>query len=461
MAPWLAGLLLAAPEATAAELLKVAWASQYEWREDKVASATLAFRYKVKRRWGRGGEVAYEGRAEVVVVGDAVVRRHYAGTTEDRRREVDGHLDWVLGRFLRKPFDREFEGVPVTGPEPAPPDRVKVTAGPRAFWLRGGRLDGVAVELFQDPRTSRPYVARYDYRVEEARGGYMVVAESYDTTYEGERRESSRTLTLAAAGDVPVPATYAHRERQPGGVEADVELAFEPAALNLPDPVVLSAEARDLLKAAWSRRVTLPDGLVVTADFVRSADPAAGRWTTRRVVGSMRYTMPDAAEAQIDEQKTGVSEPDRLARLRETVEGDLRWAFGLLAERPFEEEFAGCGFQLAPAGKGTVVAVLGHAEVLAFRLADGRVAAHRENAPGEEAWWEHKARKQADGRWLLESLVRKVEGEAHAQALEYARLRGHAVPRAFGRFFSEVGPRGRVAGVDAYELKRLKVEPPA
>ncbi|MGQ0615166.1 MAG: hypothetical protein ACT4PV_15645 [Planctomycetaceae bacterium] len=459
MAAWFTCLLLAAPEASASEMLKIAWASQYEWKEDQVGNATFGFAFTVKRKWGQGGETEYEGKGQVVVVGDAVVRRHYRGLAEDRRKEVDGHLDWVLGRFVRKPFEQEFQGIEITGPEEAPTERKKVTAGPRVFYLHKQRLDGVAVERFKDPRTNQPFLVRFDYGLQDVGGGYMVVSETYAYTYEGSKREQSRVLTLAASGETPAPATYAYRERQPGGIETDVALTFDAPVFDLPDPVTLSGEARDLLKQAWDRRVTLPDGLAISADFTRAADPRAGRWVTRRVVGSMRFVMPATVEVLLDEQKTGVSDRDRLARIREAVEEDLRWAFGLLRARPFEEEFLGCGFQLSPAEKGTTVVVLGYSEALAFRLADGRITAHLENGPDDDAWWEHKGRKQADGRWLLDSLVRRIDGETYSQKIAYDKMKGLQVPKGFERFVEDSAARGRARGVDEYDLKKLKAEP--
>ena len=38
-------LLLLVPPPDAAQLLRTAWASQYEWKEDKVQNVTLEFRF--------------------------------------------------------------------------------------------------------------------------------------------------------------------------------------------------------------------------------------------------------------------------------------------------------------------------------------------------------------------------------------------------------------------------------
>ena len=61
----LAFLLFAAPDADPArKLLRVAWASQYEWKEDKVANATFDFEWSRYTRTRRNEEFTVDVEAE-------------------------------------------------------------------------------------------------------------------------------------------------------------------------------------------------------------------------------------------------------------------------------------------------------------------------------------------------------------------------------------------------------------
>ena len=116
MLPALLVLLLGAPEADATKLLKVAYASQYEWKEDGLKNVTLEFTYT----WSWGPKetpkdkkppprIRHEGAGRVVVVGQRVIPGHYPdlgrGQTLDGkeiRAAFQGHIAWILRRFVRQ-----------------------------------------------------------------------------------------------------------------------------------------------------------------------------------------------------------------------------------------------------------------------------------------------------------------------------------------------------------------------
>jgi hypothetical protein len=105
----LALAVLGAPEDAAAKL-RVAWASQYEWKESGVENAVLELTYTSHWKASKTDyEYDWEKRGQIVVAGGEIVRRHYPGTTDNERKTIAGHVAWVLGRFVRKPFEKEFE----------------------------------------------------------------------------------------------------------------------------------------------------------------------------------------------------------------------------------------------------------------------------------------------------------------------------------------------------------------
>ena len=95
-------LFLQAPpdEIDAEKLLRVAYASQYEWKEDDVKSVSLDFTWSTSWKGKDGRETRSQGIGHVLVVGDEVVRRHYPATTKSRKGQADGYLNWILERFI-------------------------------------------------------------------------------------------------------------------------------------------------------------------------------------------------------------------------------------------------------------------------------------------------------------------------------------------------------------------------
>ena len=126
----LASLLVLGAPNDAANQLRVAWASQYEWRESGVANAVLDFTYAYHWKGEKDQEWRYGGRAQVVLAEGEIVRRHYPAVTKDRRKQIDPHVVWVLGRFARRPFEEEFQDMVFEGPEPARDGLLRVSAAP-------------------------------------------------------------------------------------------------------------------------------------------------------------------------------------------------------------------------------------------------------------------------------------------------------------------------------------------
>lgn len=144
----LAMALLGAPE-NAGAALRIAWASQYEWKESGVENVVLEFAYT--NQWhatDSDNQSHSEARGQIVVVGSEIVRRHLPGVSETRRKTIEPHLAWVLERFVRKPFEEEFEDMTFGGPEPTEEGFLRVSVAPRdnpeakSFEILGGPRAG-------------------------------------------------------------------------------------------------------------------------------------------------------------------------------------------------------------------------------------------------------------------------------------------------------------------------------
>jgi hypothetical protein len=444
---WL--LLVAADgESEAAKLLRIAYASQYEWREDAVENVVLEFRYKAKRKWSQGAAEEFEGRAHAVVVGGEIVRRHYRGLSKDRRERLDGHLDWVVARFARKPFEEAFKDAKLEGPEPGTDGKQTVTSGNTAFHLKNGRIVGLEYREGEHA----PWIAM-QLVLADVRDAYAILGESQArTAVDAGTFEHARRLHLFSEQEPPAPLRYVYTAKAPGS-EEEVAFDFSPPKFNNPDAVVVHAAARDALAAAWAGRYGLPETLRCTGAFARKADPKAWSFGPDRCEGQFRVLGLARVEVDVDAPR---SDRQSTAGLDERIAADFRWLFGLLRAQPFETAFAGRGFDLTSEGKSAIVHVFGDPEVLAYRIADGRIVAHLENTADEDAWWEHKTRKVGD-RYLVEKLSRRVGEKTFVQEIQYAKVRGLHLPRAFSRFHANAGFRGSRYAVDEYELRNVRV----
>lgn len=449
MAAGLALLLLLAPD-DPAQMLKVAWASQYEWKEDDVKSATIDFTYT--REWGEKGENKRAGQGQLVVSGDMIVRRHYPDATDpDTRRFIDEHVNWVLGRFVRKPFEETFKDAKFAGPERSAYDQMKITVGERAFYVKDDRIVAAESGFAIGGRT---ILVRADYKLADLGGGYAIVGEtdSYTSPSDSTKVTRERTLTTRTEAERPAPASYTFEERSARGKER-VVFEFHTIRFDLPDPVTLDPKARDVLKEAWARRLVLPDEIRIQGQLQRSIDKDLDRAGWRSdVQGDFQVWGMGSIQISLDEGGDTT---------REQCEKDVRWIFGLLRDTPFEKEFEGCGFELEPQGDDTVVRVYGYPSALAFRISNGVIAGHYDKILSEAGWWTYKTKTAGEGRFQIDNMKREVEGRKIELDFDYQRVRGHQIPKKVGVFCTGFSQRGGTAvGVAEYAFKKAKVSFP-
>jgi hypothetical protein len=441
---FLLALLLSAPEADAATLLRIAYASQYEWKEDHLESVTLEFTYD----WSWGGASHRQGGGELVVVGQAIVRRHLADLDPRHRERFDEHLDWILARFLRRPFEERFGNAAIQGPEELPAGRRKILADGIAYTLKGDRI--VASEL-NVGTAEAPHLVPVEYESAAVGDGYAIVRERVRYT-NGGTFAWTRALETRETPQAPVPASYTYRLEEPLRKE-QLTIRFERAEIDGAHPVVRDPEARDRLRAAWERRFVLPSDLRLDGAFQRRGDKALRRAGWSDVEGRFRLWGMDQLDVVLDDRYRDVP---RGVETENACRRDLAWAFGLLRDRPFAEEFAGCGFERE--GE-EVIRVYGHARVLAYRLAAGALAGHCDRAAGEAGWWTYRTRPNRDGKAVVERMQRRLGRRTITLAFRYGRVQGRQLPK---RLSAPAFPGGRdgVVGVVEYVLKGLKITPP-
>lgn len=452
-------LVLAAPEpgTEAGRLLQVAWNSQYEWREDGVENATLDFAWTWRERGGDGAETARAGRAQVVVVGDRVARRHYPGLEDPAvRARLDEHVDWVLARFVRKPFDEAFEGTDLLGPEEAAGGARRVAAGKRAFLLKGDRIVAEEVDLGGE---GKPFLVRVDYTVADLRDGYTVTGEACSFTRNTARTAWKREMRLREGAGVPAPLSYGYTGERPDTRE-EIRFDFEPIVTNAENPVVLDPAARDALRAVWEKRYTLPDEVRLEGEFVRKVDGDLARagWSNG-VKGRFQVWGMDSIQVALDERWQGRWGGEILR----TCTDHFTEFFGRLKATPFDVEFAGVGFRMEEAGKERVIHLVGYAKALAFRTDGERVTGHLDRVEGEEGWWDWKVKDGRQG-WLLDRMTRKFEEKRVELRFRFAAKKGMQVPVEFEMLglprWGGRGGGGTAFGAVTYELKKVKVSLP-
>lgn len=438
-------LLLGAPEADAATLLRTAYASQYEWKEDRLKSVNLEFTFD----WSSGADgKRRSGRGEVVVVGETVVRRHSADLDPHHRARFDEHVDWVLARFLRPPFEQRFGGVTVAGPEEATAGRTRVSAGGSAYYLKADRIVGAELNI---GTAEAPYLVPVAYESVGLGGGYAIVKERCRYGTDSTSRWS-RALETRETARAPVPAAYTYRLEEPARTE-ELTIRFDRVEIDAAHPVVRDPQARDRLRAAWERRFVLPNDLRLEGGFRRKADRALRRAGWPDVEGRFRIWGLDQIEVVLDDR---YRDQPRGRETQEACRKDLARAFGLLRGRPFDDEFAGCGFE--PEGED-VIRVYGHPHALAYRLRGGVLAGHYERVAGEAGWWTYKTRADREGRAILEGLGRRCGGRNVALAFRWGRVRGQLLPKSVSALAVSSG-RDAAVGVVEYALKRLQITPP-
>jgi len=422
----LALAVLGAPEDAAAKL-RVAWASQYEWKESGVKSAILEFTYASHWKASKTDyEYDWEKRGQIVAVGAEIVRRHFPGATDTERKTIDGHLAWVLERFARKPFEEEFKEMTFGGPEPTEDGLLRISVAPqsnpeakRYYLLKDDRIVGT------EGRTGN----RVRYTVEALEDGYAILGEERAWKQEENEWSSARRLTVEKGKDGPFPKVYTYRLTTASGT-SEVRLDFSTPVVNAKHPVVGDPAARDAAKEAWPRRYVLPGDIRIEAEFHRRIDKDLALlywWDT--VKGDLQVWGMDTIGIALD--KRLFDNRSYATDLRTLCEGHFRWFFSWLHDRPFEKAFAGCGFEFIESGDESVaMLVFGHPSILGLLVREGRIVGYLGHTGDEEIWWRFKAEEDAHrvhvrqaGEGVLQAQVQvhAAQGRRRAQELRSVR----------------------------------------
>lgn len=449
----LALTLLGAPE-DAGAMLRIAWASQYEWKESGVENAVLEFAYT--HQWQAAdsdNQSSSEARGQVVVAGGQIVRRHFPGLSDTRRKAIEPHLAWVLARFVRKPFEEEFEDMTFGGPEPTEDGFVRISVAPR---------DNPAAKhyvLLKDDRiVGREWTSgkRTLYAVESLQDGYAILGDDATwTDKDGGPWSLTHRLELAKSRQPPLPRSYTYSLTSPRST-TDVRIDFSAPKVNVEHPVVGDPAARDAAREAWAQRYVLPSDIRIEAEFHRRIDKDLAQlywWDT--VKGRLQVWGMDTVNVELDQRL--FQNRNWAPRIRTLCEGHFRWFFGWLHGRPFEKVFHGCGFELIESGDESVaMLVYGHPEYLGFLIRDGRIVGYLDRFEDQEIWWRFKLRKSR-----IESMATEIGKDSYKLRFKYLRRKGIDVPKSFEVLGGpRAGSRREGRGIAEYSLKKLKVTLP-
>lgn len=466
MVPALLVLLLGAPETDAAKLLKIAYASQYEWKEDGLKNVTLEFTYtwtwgpKAKPRDKKTPPIinTRKGAGRIVVVGRRVVPGHYpdlrGGKTldgKDVRGEFGRHLGWVLRRFVRQPFDTVFKGVKLKGPEETAFGH-RIVAHGRPIYVKNDRI--AAVETNVSTRKQKRHMVLVQYRHGEVGDGYGILGETCNYKTLGAEKPVSwtRKLTTKDTERAPVPLLYVY-EHTVDKSEETLQIEFDRVTVDSAHPVVLDPVARDLLKGAWGRRFTLPTDMGIEGEFHRRPDRDLDKGGWSDVPGSFEVWGMNEIKATIPENR--IRNKNWRMNVEKTCTDNIRWIFSLLRATPFETEFKDCGFELVPQGKDQVIQVYGYGKALAFKLVGGAIVGHYSSVYGEKGWWNYKVKRTSDGRFILDRMKREFKRRKIDLKFRYGRVKGIQLPKKFDVLGTS--SREPYIGVAEYSFRRLKV----
>ena len=449
-------VLLAAPDAEEArKQLKIAYASQYEWREDKVANATFDFEWVRVSEDRKKLKVTNEARGSVVFVDGEIKRIHIPETGREHRDRVKADMEWVFRRFARKPFDEAFKEAKFQPPEEMADGNTRIVVDNRRYLVADNRITGMEINVGTE---EKPSFVRLVLGPGGLGAGYGILEESLSHTFGGIKTERSQLLKVATVDGVPVPKFMRADSKDRRTTEART-IKFLNPRLNLDHPVAVDAELRDRVKAAWERRYTWPEGIRYEGTWTRELDNATqkGRWA-RDVSGEFQY-LKDHLELTMDEDAR-LRERWRAGILRTSTE-HLQESFDHLLPTPFEKAFPGCGFERDPDQGEDVVRVLGHPTMLALRLDDGAIVGHQTEEFGAVEWWSYKLKKQSDGRLRLDRMTRKIGKKKRTVRFLYSTKKGVQVFKSVERVVTANawgGSDSSDVGIIKYVLKKLYVK---
>ena len=479
----------------AAKRLRVAWASQYEWREDGLKNVTLNFSWDRKRVESNDDERLSSGTGQAVVVGNLIKRVHVDGGWRDDRTEVAEGVRWVLERYVRQPFEEAFRDVVIKDAGKSLSGAFKVSAADKTYYIKNDRI---IAELREIGSARLPREVRVDFKLDDMGDGYARLRELYvQKSSSSKKLATSRTLRPRSDSEVPMPASFVLDDEPRSGGTVVLTIKFEEPTVDVEHPVVMDKNAAEILREAWLNRYTLPDSVRVVADFDRRPDKALGGRGWQRVEGELQVWGMDQIEVELAPEKNSRSNQNgrrwRAAR-RDTCERHIREAFGLLRGTSFEEEFKGCGFELAQDGARKVINVYGfgaHVELwelekqrealskakkpttevderiarlrgrnrVSFLVERDYITGYRRMGAGDDGWTYLKLKKERDGRGLIIRLITTAEGTKLQAKWSYYRAKGLQVPKKIEMLVTP-SPGRDFLGVCAYNLKKIRVSVP-
>ena len=453
-------LILQAPDEVDAEkILRVAYASQYEWKEDEVKSVALDFTWSTMWKGKDGKEYRNQGFGHLLVVGDEVVRRHYPATVSSRRDQTDRYVDWILERFIRKPFEERFKDIKIEADGKTEEGAHRISAGGRVYFVKDDKILGHELAWVENEKPIRVPVA---YTTADMGGGYGVLGERYEYSRDDGKTVNAVVLELQKGSPLPAPAEYRHLSSTPDS-HWEVRIIFDQPRFDAEHATVLEPGTRDLLKEAWATRYTLPNDIRIEAKFEREVDKGlakAGWW--KNIEGQLQVWGMDQITTALSEDT--VRRRRWVDRTKKTVDEHIREFFLGLRTRTFEEEFEHCGFRrIGETKEGVDIEVIGHPFARRFRVKEGRVVGHLALVAPNDGWFEHKLKKAKDGRYYVDKMTRRVQKEKFTLEFSWGRSKGCHVPKRFSVFIEPGTDRNNnpsVYGVVEYALLKTEVSFP-
>lgn len=450
-------LLFAAPDA-GAKALRIAYASLYEWREDKVSNATFDFKFEFAQKGRRPEEIRkWSAEGSVVFLDGEIARVHVDGPNRARRGEMRGEIVWVLSRFARKPFDERFKDAKFKGPVDRAGGLKAVSLGGTAWLIADDRIVALEQAVGTPEKPSR---IRIDLKPAEVGDGYALLDESASYGSGKQAVSWSKSLTVAEAdGAIPVPDTYTHTSKI-GMTARTTKITFSSPRLNTNHPIVLQPAIRDQVKAAWERRYRIPADVRIDGEWNREQGKSTvkGGWT-RKAFGEFQYLRGEF-EVMVSE-KLKLNQGTRDA-MRTRATGHIRTALDLVLDTPFSKAFENCGFERNDENPG-IVKLLGHPTMLALRIEDGLITGHLEDAFGGEGWWDYRYKKASDGRVLIDRMTRRVEKKKWHTKIVYKRVGEYQIPKSIEVLVPARPWRGSdptEVGILKYSFRKLEAQPP-
>lgn len=446
-------ILVAGPDeeiSPAAKKLRVAWASQYEWREDGIRNVTIDFSWTRKTKTRRD-QYERTGSGQVVVVGNEIKRIHVTGRGADK--EIRDAVRWVIDRYARKPFEEAFKDIELKLLEKSPLVGDKVQAKNRVFVLKNDRIIAIERPIGGRQRGN----IRVDYKLADMGDGYGRVRELFSIKREGEKETTTRSLEQRDGSDVPMPGRFHQREERKDKVVVMLELTFGEPKTNQKDAIVVDAEARDILRDAWKQRYVLPKGSRLVAEFTRKPGKVLGKMGWNNVDGEFELNEEGKVEVILSDKIRSRRFRDAI---RVTCEQHLMYLFGLFKDIEFDKEFKDCGFARQDSELGMIIRVYGYEDAVAFLVKDYKIIGYLDKDARAEEWYTFSLKNAKDGRVMIDRITRVYEGSSKTARISYTRAKGGvSVPRKF-QYITLPGLPLHDFDVCTYQFKRIKYDGP-